>query len=98
MAGTLHRPPAEGATPQEHDFLHGIDLDREHRRPRRIDPRWLVAAIAVLAILAALVIAVLVTGESTSPDALYDSGHRPIVPEAAPSVRLTPPNRAPGTT
>jgi hypothetical protein len=97
MASTLHRPPAKGEIRDELRFLHGIDLEREHRRPPRFDRRWIFLAIAVAIVIAAVVVAVLVTRGGTE---LEEAAEPPVVPEATealPAPQLTAPNR-PATT
>jgi hypothetical protein len=69
MRTTLHRPKHGDATPNDLDFLAGIDLAAAHRRPR-LDKRVIVyAAIAAFLLLAAIAVTVLVTGDTaTVPD------------------------------
>jgi hypothetical protein len=97
MADTLHRPPAKGEVRDELRFLHGIDLERVHRRPPRFDRRWIFLAIAVAIVTAAVVVAVLVTRGGTE---LEEAAQPPVVPEATealPAPRLTAPNRPAAT-
>jgi hypothetical protein len=78
MARTLHRPPA-GETPHELDFLKGIDLEGEHRRPRvRITRSWLLIGAGLLVLLAAIIVTIVLTGDGTTTGEYVDSGHRPV--------------------
>jgi hypothetical protein len=70
MAGTLKRPPVGAETPHDLDFLEGIDLGKAHRRPPRIGAGWIIAVLAILAVVAAVVVALLVTGESDLTESL----------------------------
>jgi hypothetical protein len=86
MRTTLHRPKPGDATPHDLDFLAGIDLEAEHRRPRP-DKRTIVyAAIAAFLLLAAIVVAILVTGDATTvPDGSL--GTTSMERDFAPAVR-----------
>jgi hypothetical protein len=88
MVRTLHRPPAGGEVPRDLDFLEGIDLEGDHRRPRRRLLPVLISVLALLAIAGAVVVTVLLTGDTTTID-YPDSGHRPItyeLPTTAPQA------------
>jgi hypothetical protein len=72
MSTTLRRPT--DPTPHDLDFLEGIDLSREARRRAQLRNRWIVAAIAILVVLAAVVVAVLMSGDgATVSDQAPDS-------------------------
>jgi hypothetical protein len=78
MARTLHRPPA-GETPHELDFLEGIDLEGEHRRPRALTTRSVIlVGGGLLILLAAIVATIVLTGDGTTTREYVDSGHRPV--------------------
>lgn len=83
MARTLHRPPA-GETPHEVDFLEGIDLEGEHRRPRiRMTRSLLLIGAGLLVVLAAIIVAIVVSGDGTTTLEYPDSGHRPVTYDVA---------------
>ena len=53
MSPTLHRPTSPGGdTHHRFDFLHGIDLDREHVRHAPSRTPWIVGAFVLLLVLA----------------------------------------------
>lgn len=83
MARTLHRPPVGGETPDDLDFLEGIDLHGVHQRERdrtsaMTKALLFVGALAVLAVLGALLATVLFRGAEPGADTYPDSGHRPM--------------------
>jgi hypothetical protein len=79
MRTTLPRPAEDAATPQELDLLGGIDLGREHRRRTGRSTRWIIAAVvAVIAIAAAVLVTLVLTG-----------GESAVAPEAAIEAPLT---------
>jgi hypothetical protein len=89
MRTTMHRPKPGNATPHDLDFLAGIDIAAEHRRPR-FDKRVIVfAAIAAFLLLAAIAVTVLVTGDTaTVPDGSLGttSMERDIAPTSRPGA------------
>jgi hypothetical protein len=96
MVRTLHRPPVGGETPDDLDFLEGVDLHGVHRRERRNQAMTgALVALALLAVLGAIVTTVLLTGTEPSTDTYPDSGHRPMtydveIPPAAHDSWATP--------
>lgn len=83
MVRTLHRPPVGGETPDDLDFLEGIDLHGAHQRERRNRKAMtgVLVALALLAVLGAIVTTVLLSGTQPSTDTYPDSGHRPMTYE-----------------
>jgi hypothetical protein len=82
MSPTLHRPTSRsGDTHHRFDFLHGIDLEREHVRRSSSRTPWIVGAVVLLLVLAVIGL-VLVMAPPTTPDpavepaalSLHDSG------------------------
>ena len=82
MSPTLHRPTSPGGdTHHRFDFLHGIDLEREHVRHSPSRVLWIVGALALLLVLAVLGL-MLVPALQPAPDpavepvalSLHDSG------------------------
>ena len=76
MGATQLRPPEGAATPKELDLLEGIDLgsERHHRPGKRTT--WIIAAVvAVIAIAAAVIVTLVLTGgESvTQPEAAIEA-------------------------
>jgi hypothetical protein len=81
MVRTLRHPPVGGETPDDLDFLEGIDLHGVHQRERRSHKMMtgVLVALALLAVLGAIVATVLLTGTEPTTDEYPDSGHRPII-------------------
>lgn len=82
MSPTLHRPTFPGGdTHYRFDFLHGVDLEREHVRPSPSRTPWIVGAFVLLLVLA-IVGMVLVAAPQPTLDpvvepvalSLHDSG------------------------
>jgi len=82
MSPTLHRPTFPGGDAHyRFDFLHGVDLEREHVRPSPSRTPWIGGAIVLLLVLAVVGL-VLVAAPPTTPDpvvepaalSLHDSG------------------------
>ena len=82
MSPTLHRPTSPGGdTHHRFDFLHGVDLEREHVRHSPSRTPWIVGAIVLLLVLAVIGV-LLVTAPQPTPDpvveptalSLHDSG------------------------
>lgn len=82
MSPTLHRPSAPGGdTHHRFDFLHGIDLEREHVRHAPSRTPWIVGAFVLLLVVATIGILVVAAPQPT-PDpvmeptamSLHDSG------------------------
>ncbi len=80
MSPTLHRPSAPGGdTHHRFDFLHGIDLEREHVRHAPSRTPWIVGAVLLVA---AIVGVLVVAAPQLTPDpvveptamSLHDSG------------------------
>jgi hypothetical protein len=70
MADTLHRPPAEGSTPQDADIHHEIEPEQQRRRGPGRERFWIVAAVAVTFAVAALVFTLLLNpGSAPTPAA-----------------------------
>jgi hypothetical protein len=70
MAGTLHRPPVDGSTSQDVDIHHEIEPEQQRRRGPGRERSWIVAAVAVAFVLAALVLTLLLTpGSAPAPSA-----------------------------
>jgi hypothetical protein len=68
MAGTLHRPPVDGSTSQDVDIHHEIEPEQQRRRGPGRERSWIVAAVAVTFVLAALVLTLLLTpGSAPAP-------------------------------
>ena len=82
MSPTLHRPTSPGGdTHHRFDFLHGIDLDREHVRHAPSRTPWIVGAFVLLLVLAVIGIVLVAAPQPTldpvvEPAALslHDSG------------------------
>ena len=82
MSPTLHRPTSPGGdTHHRFEFLHGIDLEREHVRHSPSRTPWIVGAVVLLLVLAAVGLLLVVAPLSTPDPAvepaamsLHDSG------------------------
>jgi hypothetical protein len=100
MADTMHRKPVKGEARHDLRFLHGIDLEGEHRRPPRFDRTRIILALAAALIIIAAVTAVLLTRGGTEIEEAPETPAAPAAPEAVDAVaipQVTAPNRPAAT-
>ncbi|TVR28094.1 MAG: hypothetical protein EA387_00580 [Nitriliruptor sp.] len=76
MGTTQLRPPEGAATPKDHDLLERIDLGSErHHRPGKHTTWIITAVVAVIAIAAAVIVSLVLTGgeSATEPEAAIEA-------------------------